>query len=66
MATRWGIRHAIISGGASGIGLALAQAQDGTIVRLNIPFFKAVEGISLAEAQQLNLHDYIETVPGNA
>ncbi|MGI9295791.1 MAG: SDR family NAD(P)-dependent oxidoreductase [Pseudomonadales bacterium] len=48
MSSRWGVKHAIISGGASGIGLAIAKAllADGanlTILDLNIPDAKQQE-----------------------
>jgi hypothetical protein len=36
---------------------------DGSIVKLDMPLLKALEGLSLAEAAQLDIHSLIEVVP---
>jgi hypothetical protein len=36
---------------------------DGTIVKLDMPFFKAFEGLSLAEAAQVDAQSLVEIIP---
>lgn len=36
---------------------------DGTIVKLDMPFLKAFEGLSLAEAAQVDVHSLVEIIP---
>lgn len=38
---------------------------DGTVVQMDMAFFKAYEGLSLAEAAKVNLEDVVTIVPGN-
>ncbi len=37
--------------------------EDGTVVRLDLPYFKAMEGLTQAEADQLDITDLVEIVP---
>jgi hypothetical protein len=36
---------------------------DGTIIKLDMPFLKAFEGLSLAEAAQVDVHSLVEIIP---
>ena len=36
---------------------------DGTIVKLDMPFLKAFEGLSLAEAAQVDAQSLVEIIP---
>jgi ChrR Cupin-like domain len=37
--------------------------EDGTVIKLDMPFLKAFEGLSLAEAAQVDVHALVEVIP---
>lgn len=37
--------------------------EDGTVIRLDLPYFKAMEGLTQAQADQLDLASLVEIVP---
>ncbi|MEM1110852.1 MAG: cupin domain-containing protein [Pseudomonadota bacterium] len=40
--------------------------EDGTVIKLDLPYFKAMEGLTQAEADQVDLLDLVEIVPAAA
>lgn len=40
--------------------------EDGTVIRANMPFFTALEGISKADAEKLDIHQLVEVNPADA
>ncbi len=40
--------------------------EDGTVVRLDMPYFKAMEGLTQAQADQLDVTELVEIIPASA
>ena len=40
--------------------------EDGTVIKLDLPYFKAMEGLTQAEADQLDVTELVEIIPAAA